>query len=416
MEPDPRSLRWRRTDGRRDRRHGIGLLILALAAFVPMLASRPGRLILDTHDGLHLDPAGTLATAASRWDPIGALGMFADKTYDYTFPMSQWFWFGDRIGLPMWLTHRLWIGLLLFAAGTGVVFLLRTMNWTEQSWLLAALAYQCSPYVLLYAGSRSTVLLAWAALPWLIAFTMRSLVDTGWRSPAWCAVIVALIGPGNVPATIYVALACLTWFLYATVATKDVGWRDALVPFGRIASLCTIVSVWWLTSLLIDFERDVRRPPRQRTARQRAGGNPGVGGGAGARQLAAVHLGRIERHRRRHRPATVALADRRRVRAAGDRDGGHGAHSLPVPAVLRHPLHPRCRAVDRHLRTRGGRAVLSRHAIPRRPWSRCAPQPLEPRLAPVLAGRIDRRRGRRPPVRPARPEGRPTSHGSASWR
>ena len=253
VEPDPRSVPWRRADGPRDRRHGLGLLILALTAFVPMLASRPGRLILDTHDGLHLDPAGTLATAASRWDPIGALGMFADKTYDYTFPMSQWFWFGDSIGLPMWLTHRLWIGLLLFAAGTGVVFLLRTMNWTEQSWLVAALAYQCSPYVLLYAGSRSTVLLAWAALPWLIALTMRSLVDTSWRSPAWCAVIVALIGPGNVPATIYVALACLAFFVYATVATKDVGWRDAMVPFARIASLCTIVSVWWLTSLLIDF-------------------------------------------------------------------------------------------------------------------------------------------------------------------
>jgi hypothetical protein len=65
-EPDLRAARWRRPDGRRDRRYGVGLLILALAAFVPMLASRPGRLILDTHDGLHLDPAGTLATAASR--------------------------------------------------------------------------------------------------------------------------------------------------------------------------------------------------------------------------------------------------------------------------------------------------------------------------------------------------------------
>ncbi|MGD9705301.1 MAG: alpha-(1-_3)-arabinofuranosyltransferase family protein [Acidimicrobiia bacterium] len=250
--PGPSARRARRSQVLRDRaeRWQLGVVFLAVAAFVPMLASRPGRLILDTSDRLHLDPGDALTSAAARWDRIGSLGVLADKTYDHTFPMSPVFWFGDRIGLPMWVTHRLWLGLLLFAAGTGVLFLLRTMSWNGRGWLLGALTYQCSPYVLLYAGTRSTVLLTWAALPWLIAFTMRSLVESGWRSPASCAVVVALVGAGNIPATLYVALACLAWVLYATIATKDVEWRRALRAFARIVSLCTIVSIWWITRLL----------------------------------------------------------------------------------------------------------------------------------------------------------------------
>ena len=41
--------------------------------------------------------------------------------------------------------------------------------------LVAMLAYMFSPYLLNYSARISVILLPWAALPWLIALTARSL-------------------------------------------------------------------------------------------------------------------------------------------------------------------------------------------------------------------------------------------------
>jgi Alpha-(1->3)-arabinofuranosyltransferase len=246
----PPALERRRVGPRTVEGHWLGLVLLAVVAFVPTVASRPGRLVLDTYDRLYVDPSGTLTTAADRWNPISALGSFVDKTYDHGFPMSQWFWGMDHLGVPVWLAHRLWLGAIIFLAGAGVAFLLRTMVWVGRGWMLAALTYQCSPYVLSYAGTTSTVLLAWAALPWLVACMMRSLTAPEWRAPAACALILGLVGSGNVTATIYLAVAGAAWFLYATVASRDVEWREALGAFARVVCLVSIVSIWWVTSLI----------------------------------------------------------------------------------------------------------------------------------------------------------------------
>ena len=117
--------------------------------------------------------------------------------------MGPFYWFFDAIGVPDWVAQRLWLGTVLFLAGMGVRYLLRTLRehrapgrgpasaWASAGILVATLAYMLSPYVLDYSARISVILLPWAALPWLIALAARSLRHGGWRYPAWFALVDA---------------------------------------------------------------------------------------------------------------------------------------------------------------------------------------------------------------------------------
>jgi arabinofuranan 3-O-arabinosyltransferase len=222
--------------------------VLAALAYFPLFLSRPGKLSSDTFDGLYVNPARTLSQAASRWDSSTSLGTLADRSFNHAFPMSLWYRGFDLIGVPVWVAQRLWMGSLLMLAGLGVLFLLSVMEWEGRGKLVAAIAYQCSPYLLPYIGNRSVVLLTWAALPWLIAWTKRSLERPGWWGPAWFAIVFALVATSNPSALIYIGVGPLMWILYAVVATRDIPWRQGLAAVGRILLLCTAVALWGLFS------------------------------------------------------------------------------------------------------------------------------------------------------------------------
>ena len=66
----------------------------------------------------------------------------------------------------------------------------------------------CSrPYFLQYAGRISVILLPWAGLPWMIAFTVLALRRGGWRYPALFALVVAMVSGINASSIIYVGVA-----------------------------------------------------------------------------------------------------------------------------------------------------------------------------------------------------------------
>ncbi len=231
--------------------------VLAALAFIPIFISRPGKVSSDTYDGLYVNSARTLNHAASRWDTTTSLGTLADRSFNHAFPMSLWYRGFDLIGVPVWVAQRLWMGSLLLAAGLGVLFLLSVMEWEGRGKLVAAIAYQCSPYLLPYIGNRSVVLLTWAALPWLIAWTKRSLERPGWWAPAWFAIVFALVATSNPSALIYLGVGPLMWILYAVVATRDIPWRQGLAAVGRILLLCTAVALWGLFSFFTRVEASI---------------------------------------------------------------------------------------------------------------------------------------------------------------
>src|SRR5690606_18547328 len=118
------------------------------------------------------------------------------------FPAGPWFWVFDRLGVPDWVAQRLWLGTILFVAGIGMLYLLRTFGVREPGRSVAAFVYMLSPYTLVFASRLSVLLLAWSVLPWLLALTIRALRSGDWRAPAVFALLVQVGGSINLTALV----------------------------------------------------------------------------------------------------------------------------------------------------------------------------------------------------------------------
>ncbi|MEZ5169085.1 MAG: alpha-(1-_3)-arabinofuranosyltransferase family protein, partial [Acidimicrobiales bacterium] len=227
------------------RRHAV-LLVAGLAAYVPIIASSPGKVGADTKTYLYLDPGRLLRDAASLWDSDVALGTVTHQNIGYLWPMGPFYWFFDAIGCPDWLAQRLWLGTLLFAAGAGVRYLLRTLEWEGAGMLVAVLAYELSPYLLDYSARISAVLLPWAGLPWMLALTIRSARAGRWRHPAAFALVVLTVGSVNATSLLLVGIAPVAWLLHARIVERSISTRRMLATGARIGILTLVVSLWWI--------------------------------------------------------------------------------------------------------------------------------------------------------------------------
>ncbi len=245
----------------------VPLLVLAAVTYLPLLFTKPGRVGADTKTYLYLDPGRLLHDAPFLWDPGIGLGTVTHQNIGYLWPLGPFYWVLDAAGLPDWVAQRLWLGTVLFSAGAGVLYLLRSLHWdvlpprratgawATRRWdlglIVAALAYALSPYLLAYAARLSVILLPWAALPWLVALTARALRHGGWRHPALFALVVLTVGAINATSLILVGLGPLLWVVWAVFFEREVRFKAALGAVLRIGVLTVLTSLWWIAGLAI---------------------------------------------------------------------------------------------------------------------------------------------------------------------
>src|SRR5215213_5736713 len=251
----------------------VEVAALAALAYLPFLASSRGRLSADTKQYLYLDPGRLMERATSLWDPQVAAGTVPHQNIGYLFPMGPWYWTFDQLGVPDWVAQRLWLGTVLFAAGAGVLFLLRTLGWRQdgvgdegaedaarRTWLVrltgggalaAAAVYMLSPFVLENAGRFSVLLLPWDGLPWLVGLTQRALRTGSWRHPAVFALVVTVVGGVNATALVLAGLGPLLWIPFAVWVHREVRLRSALATVARIGVLTLACSLWWMAGLAV---------------------------------------------------------------------------------------------------------------------------------------------------------------------
>ncbi|HEX8804908.1 MAG TPA: alpha-(1-_3)-arabinofuranosyltransferase family protein, partial [Acidimicrobiales bacterium] len=238
---DPRRAGWATTA----RLHAA----LAAVVWVPLLLTRPGWISADTKTYLYLDPGRLMSRAWSMWDPAVGLGTVTHQNIGYLWPMGPFYGALDALGLPDWAAQRLWWGTILFTAGAGVAYLLRTLGWRGPGVVAATFAYALTPYVLTLVARLSGILLPFAALPWLVAFTIRTLRSRGWRYPALFALAVTTFGSMNATALLLVGVAPLLWLVHAVWGCREATPRQALRAAGRLAVLTVPASAWWIAGL-----------------------------------------------------------------------------------------------------------------------------------------------------------------------
>src|SRR3954470_876478 len=145
--------------------------------------------------------------------------------------MGPYYWFMHEVGVPAWVSQRLWFGSLLFGAGLGVLFLMRTLRVRGPGAPVAAVLFMLTPYTLDFSARISVILMPWAGLAWILALTIRALRApdnrSTWKYAAIFAIVVQIVGGVNATALVFAGLAPVLWILYAIVV-REVDWRRAL--------------------------------------------------------------------------------------------------------------------------------------------------------------------------------------------
>ena len=146
---------------------------MAALAYIPTLMSSPGMMPSDTKLYLYLDPRRLVSDSIWSFDARQFGGWVPHQMIAYAWPSGPWYVVAQAIGLPDWVAHRLWIGTIMFAAGTGVAWAARRLGLSLPAAVAAGLVYQLSPYLVPYVSRTSSMLLPWAGLGWIVGLDDR---------------------------------------------------------------------------------------------------------------------------------------------------------------------------------------------------------------------------------------------------
>nr|WP_245721507.1 alpha-(1->3)-arabinofuranosyltransferase [Nocardia crassostreae] len=227
------------------------LLGTVVAAFLLTFLQAPGRTVADTKYDLAQNPLGFLERASHLWSSQAPMGQVQNQAYGYFFPHGAFFSLGNLLGLPAWVTQRIWWVLLLLAGFWGIVRLAETLGiGSRGSRVIAAVAFALSPRVLTTLGSISSETLPMMLAPWVLlapaalGTTLRKR-RMGAATPAGSALALALMGSVNAVATAAAFLpAALFWMSYRP---NRRWWRftRAWIP------LLVLATFWWVVPLLL---------------------------------------------------------------------------------------------------------------------------------------------------------------------
>lgn len=216
-------------------------------ALLLSFAQSPGQISPDTKLDLTANPLRFLTRAFHLWNSELPFGQAQNQAYGYLFPHGTFFLAGDVLGVPDWVTQRLWWALLLVVGFWGVLRVAEVLGiGSTTSRVLGALAYALSPRVLTTLGAISSETLPMMLAPWvLIPVILVLRGDPRVRVlAARSALAIALMGAVNAVATLTACLCAVVWL--ACHRPNRVWWR-----FLAWWLPCAALAVtWWVIALL----------------------------------------------------------------------------------------------------------------------------------------------------------------------
>src|SRR5262245_19755368 len=221
--------------------------IVWLVALVVLVLNERGQIFFDTKLGVDIDPIGFYARLWHLWNPTQWFGTLQDQYIGYAFPMAPIYLAGHLLKVPVWVTERLWLSLLVAAGFAGLVKLAEAVRiGTDRSRVVAGLAFALWPTFTIVIGSTSAgilpgLLAPWAVLPLVTAANGGSLARAAARSGA----AVLFMGGVNAASTLYVLILPALF-----IATQLRGRRRVQLA-GLWAGAVMVATAWWLGPLLL---------------------------------------------------------------------------------------------------------------------------------------------------------------------
>ena len=156
------------------------LWLVAAATLLLTFAQSPGQISPDTKLDLTANPLRFLARAANLWNSDLPFGQAQNQAYGYLFPHGAFFLAGDLLGLPGWVTQRLWWALLLTVGFWGLLRVAEALGiGNTTSRVIAAAAFALSPRVLTTLGAISSETLPMMLAPWVLLPVILALRGQG---------------------------------------------------------------------------------------------------------------------------------------------------------------------------------------------------------------------------------------------
>ncbi|WP_264990578.1 alpha-(1-_3)-arabinofuranosyltransferase, partial [Mycobacterium kiyosense] len=223
-------------------------MLVGAAALALTFAQAPGQVSPDTKLDLTANPLRFLARAANLWNSELPFGQSQNQAYGYLFPHGSFFLVGHLLGVPGWMTQRLWWALLLTAGFWGLLRVAEALRiGSPGSRVLGAAAFALSPRVLTTLGSISSETLPMMLAPWVLLPTILALRGGSARSVRVLAgqagLAVALMGAVNAIATAAGCLPALIWL--ACHRPNRRWWRYS----GWLLLATALAVLWWAVAL-----------------------------------------------------------------------------------------------------------------------------------------------------------------------
>ena len=226
------------------------LWLVATVALMLSFAASPGQISPDTKLDLTANPLRFLARATNLWNSELPFGQAQNQAYGYLFPHGAFFLAGHLLGLPGWVTQRLWWALLLTVGFWGLLRVAEALRiGSPTSRVVAAAAFALSPRVLTTLGSISSETLPIMLAPWVLLPTIVALRGDAERSlrrlAGQAGVAVALMGAVNAIATLAGCLPAVIW--WACHRPNRRWWRYT----GWWLLALALAMTWWLAALIL---------------------------------------------------------------------------------------------------------------------------------------------------------------------
>ncbi|MCB0950812.1 MAG: DUF3367 domain-containing protein, partial [Mycobacterium sp.] len=232
------------------------LWVAAAAALVLAFVQSPGQISPDTKLDLTANSLRFLSRAFNLWNSDLPFGQAQNQAYGYLFPHGTFFLAGDLLGIPDWVTQRLWWALLLTVGFWGLLRVAEVLGiGTPTSRVIGAVAYALSPRVLTTIGAISSETLPMMLAPWVLLPVILALQGARRGDPgagdlslrvlaARSGLAIALMGAVNAVATLTACLCAVVWL---ACHRPNAVWRR----FTAWWLLCVALAVaWWVVALV----------------------------------------------------------------------------------------------------------------------------------------------------------------------